>query len=79
MVIMIITGSGIATVEQLSIAPHLHRLSRNCFYQMHQLRTVACSLSTDAATTLMHYLYIQLFCITFCMTGLPWQYSTPCL
>ena len=45
---------GILLDQELTFAPHLHRLSRDCFYQLRQLRTVARSLSTGAATTLVH-------------------------
>src|SRR6218665_2513666 len=36
------------------VARHLYRLSRDCFYQLRRLRTVARSLSTGAAATLVH-------------------------
>jgi hypothetical protein len=45
---------GILLDQELTFAPHLHRLSRSCLYQIRQLRTVARSLSVAAATTLVH-------------------------
>ena len=41
---------GITLDEALTFSPHLYRLSRDCFYQLRQLRTIA--HSTGAATTL---------------------------
>jgi len=40
--------------QELSFASYLNRLTRDCFYQLRQLRTVARSLSTGAAATLVH-------------------------
>src|SRR6218665_320731 len=40
--------------QALTFAPHLNRLSRDCFYQLRQLRAVARSLSLGAATPLVH-------------------------
>ena len=36
---------GILLDQELTFAPHLHRLTRDCLYQLRQLRTVARSLS----------------------------------
>src|SRR6218665_2358079 len=55
-----------------TFAPHLHRLSRDCYYQLRQLRTVARSLTASAATTLVHaFITSRLdYCSTL-YTGLP--------
>src|SRR6218665_544278 len=45
---------GIILDQALTFAPHLNRLSRDCFYQLRQLRTVARSLSPGTAVTLVH-------------------------
>ena len=49
-----VSDLGILLDQELTFAPHLNRLSRDCFYQLRQLRTVARSLSSGAATTLVH-------------------------
>src|SRR6218665_3361288 len=58
--------------QELTFAPHRHRLSRNCYYHLRQLRTVARSLTASAATTLVHaFITSRLdYCSTLC-TGLP--------
>src|SRR6218665_298631 len=43
---------GIILDQALTFAPHLNRLSRDCFYHLRQLRTVARSLSPGAAATI---------------------------
>src|SRR6218665_2505537 len=40
--------------QELSFAPHLNRLTHDCFYQLHQLGSVARSLSTGALATTVH-------------------------
>src|SRR6218665_833394 len=57
---------GIILDQELTFAPHLNRLSRDCFYQLRQLRTVARSLSTGAAATLVHsFITIRLdYCLS---------------
>src|SRR6218665_3337893 len=51
---------------------HLYRLSRDCYYQLRQLRTVARSLTATAAITLVHaFITLRLdYCSTL-YTGLP--------
>src|SRR6218665_44797 len=63
---------GILLDQELTFAPHLHRLSRDCYYQLRQLRTVARSLTASAATTLVHaFVTSRLdYCSTL-YTGLP--------
>src|SRR6218665_2423806 len=63
---------GVLLDQELSFAPHLHRLSRDCYYQLRQLRTVARSLTASAATTLVHaFITSRLdYCSTL-YTGLP--------
>jgi len=39
--------------QERFFAPHLNRLTRDCFYQLRQLGTVARSLSIGAAATLV--------------------------
>src|SRR6218665_2592457 len=70
---------GIILDQALTFAPHLNRLSRYCFYQLRQLRTVARSLSSGAAATLVHsFITIRLgYCLSlilwfaFCSPGQP--------
>src|SRR6218665_2799985 len=59
--------------QALTFAPHLNRLSRDCFYQLRQLRTVARSLSPGAAATLVHsFITIRLdYCLSL-YSGLPY-------
>ena len=45
---------GVLLDQKLTFAPHLHRLSRDCYYELRQLRTVARSLMASVATTLVH-------------------------
>jgi len=63
---------GILLDQELTFAPHLHRLSRDCYYQLRQLRTVARSLTASAATTLVHaFITARLdHCLTL-YSGLP--------
>src|SRR6218665_582883 len=65
---------GVLLDQELTFAPHLHRLSRDCYYQLRQLRTVARSLTASAATTctLVHaFITSRLdYCSTL-YTGLP--------
>src|SRR6218665_3014776 len=63
---------GIIFDQALTSAPHLNRLSRDCFYQLRQLRTVARSLSPGAAATLVHsFITIRLdYCLSL-YSGLP--------
>src|SRR6218665_1857841 len=63
---------GIILDQALTFAPHLNRLSRDCFYQLRQLRTVARSLSSGAAATLVHsFITIGLdYCLSL-YSGLP--------
>src|SRR6218665_3686456 len=63
---------GVLLDQELTFAPNLHRLSRDCYYQLRQLRTVARSLRASAATTLVHaFITSRLdYCSTL-YTGLP--------
>src|SRR6218665_1624995 len=63
---------GIILDQALTFAPHLNRLSRDCFYQPRQLRTVARSLSPGEAATLVHsFITIRLdYCLSL-YSGLP--------
>src|SRR6218665_2084632 len=42
---------GITLDQALTFAPHLNRLSRDCFYQLRQVCTIARSLFPGPATT----------------------------
>ena len=70
--------------QELTFAPHLHRLSRDCYYQLRQLRTVALSLTASAAqfNTLVHAFitsrldyYTQLFILVCRLAGCHVLYS----
>src|SRR6218665_1273835 len=79
---------GIILDQALTFAPHLNCLSRDCFYQVRQLRTVARSLSSGAAATLVHsFITIRLdYCpmpipllwLAFCSPGQPKPCSSLC-
>src|SRR6218665_3047580 len=43
---------------------HLHHRSRDCYYQLRQLRTVVHLLTTCAATTLL-YIYLSIYISTY--------------
>ena len=43
-----VTCLGVVIDSQLSFANHVKKLAGSCFYQLRQLRTVRCSLTTDA-------------------------------
>jgi len=45
---------GVILDQELTFSKHLSSLSRSCFYHLRQLRVVARSLSTSAASTLIH-------------------------
>src|ERR1043165_10010008 len=46
---------GVQRDQELTFAPHLHRLARDCsYYQLHRLRTVTRSLTSAAKLTLVH-------------------------
>ena len=63
---------GLLLDQELTLAPHLHSLSRNCFYQLRQLRTVARSLTPSAATTLLHsFVCARLDICSSLYSGLP--------
>ena len=63
---------GIILGQALTFVPHLNRLSRDCFYQLRQLRKVARFLSSRAAATLVHsFITIRLdYCLSL-YSGLP--------
>jgi hypothetical protein len=45
---------GVQLDQELTFAPQLHRLARDCYYQLRQLRTVIRSLTSAATLTLVH-------------------------
>jgi hypothetical protein len=50
----VVRDLGVTLDCELTFIPHLNLLSRNCFYQLRQLRTVARSLTYSSASTLVH-------------------------
>ena len=50
----VVRDLGVTLDQELTFASHINRLTRNCFYQLRQLRTVSCSLTPSAAYTLIH-------------------------
>jgi len=40
--------------QELNFSVHINQLTRSCYYQLHQLHAVSCSLSHDTAATLVH-------------------------
>src|SRR5678816_1555243 len=42
---------GVLLDQKLTLAPHIHRLARDCYYQLRQLRTIARSLTLSATVT----------------------------
>src|SRR6218665_3470359 len=58
--------------QELTFAPHLNPLSRSCYYQLCQLRTVARSLTPTATATLVHsFVASRLYYCSCLYTGLP--------
>ena len=51
-----VTCLGVVIDSQLTFADNVKKLAGSCFYQLRQLRAVQRSLTTDAATTLVHAL-----------------------
>src|SRR6218665_3866713 len=45
---------GVTLDCQLTFATHINHLSRDCFYQLRQIRTVTRSLTPSATSTLVH-------------------------
>ena len=45
---------GVTLDQELTFARHIHQLCRDCYYQLRQLRVVSRSLTTNAASTLIH-------------------------
>jgi hypothetical protein len=68
----VVRDLGVTLDQELTFAPHLHSLSRACYYQLRQLRTIARSLSPTATATLVHsFVTIRLdFCCSL-YAGLP--------
>ena len=50
----VVRDLGVTLDQELTFAPHIHSLSRACYYQLRQLRTIARSLSSTASATLVH-------------------------
>ena len=47
---------GVTFDSELGMDLHVNNITRSCFYQLRQLRSIRRSLSTDAAKTLVHSL-----------------------
>src|SRR5678816_4153842 len=63
---------GVILDQELTFTKHLSSLSRSCFYHLRQLRVVARSLSTSAASTLIHaFVCSRLDYCSSLYTGLP--------
>ena len=45
---------GILLDQELTFALHIHRLARDCYYHLRQLRAIARSFTPIATTTLVH-------------------------
>src|SRR6218665_89523 len=45
---------GVTLDQELTFAPHIHRLCRDSYYQLRQLRTVIRSLTSESTATLIH-------------------------
>src|SRR6218665_73789 len=59
--------------QELTFAPHLNSLSRSCYYQLRQLRTVARSLTPTVTATRVHS-FVASCRLDYCSclyTGLP--------
>src|ERR1043165_3169170 len=63
---------GVQLDQEFTFAPHLHRLARDCHYQLHQLRTVTRSLTSAAILTLVHsFIAARLDYCSSLYSGLP--------
>ena len=63
---------GVTLDQQLTFFPHIHRLCRDSYYQLLQLRTIVRSLNTEATATLVHSFVVAR--LDYCCTlyaGLP--------
>ena len=54
-----LTCLGVLIDSELTFSAHIKRLTRRCFYQLRQLRTVHCTLSVEAARMLIHAFVIS--------------------
>jgi hypothetical protein len=48
---------GVHVDNQLTMTAHVTHLSRSCFYQLRQLRSIRRFITSDAALTLVHIFY----------------------
>ena len=68
----VVRDLGVTLDQKLTFAPHLNSLSRSCYYQLRQLRTVARSLTPTATATLVHSFVASRLDYCSCLyTGLP--------
>ena len=58
--IIIVRDLGIILDQELNFSVHINQLTRTCYYQLRQLRTVSRSLSHDSAATLVLLLLVSL-------------------
>ena len=54
-----VTCLGVLIDSELTFSAHIKHLTGRCFYQLCQLRTVRCTLSVEAAGTLVHTFVID--------------------
>jgi len=58
--------------QELTSAPHIHCLSRDSYYQLHQLHTLVRSLTSDSTATLIHaFVTARLDYCSWLYAGLP--------
>src|SRR6218665_2279400 len=50
----VVCDLGVTLDQELTFAPHIHRLCRDSYYQLRQLRTVIRSLTSESTATLIH-------------------------
>src|ERR1700733_14427138 len=50
----VVRDLGVTLDQELTFTAHIHRLCRDSYYQLRQLRTVARSLTPEATATLIH-------------------------
>src|SRR6218665_3769127 len=50
----VVRDLGLTLDQELTFAPHIHRLCRDSYYQLRQLRTVIRTLTSESTATLIH-------------------------
>ena len=68
----VVRDLGVTLDQELTLAPHVHCLCRDSYYQLRQFCTVARSLTPDATATLMHsFITVRLDYCCSLYVGLP--------